>query len=160
MVSTPVTQRLAVKLSTWRRLTWADRWLMVSAVVMIACFRILIATLGFAAVYAAMTRRAAKLAPTFIDASKRDRVVEIARIVDAAARHTLLTNTCLHRALTLWWMLRRRGFFASLQLGVRKQSDHFEAHAWVTYAGSVVNDADVVDGAYVPLSLTPLKQRA
>lgn len=160
MVDMPLTQRLAVKLSTWRRLTWADRWLMVSAVVMISCLRILIGILGFSAVYAGMTRRASKRTPAFVDAAKLDRVIEIARIVDAAARHTLLSNTCLHRALTLWWMLKRRGFYASLQLGVRKQSDHFEAHAWVTYAGSVVNDADVVDGAYVPLSLTPLKQRS
>ena len=131
-----------------------------SAIVMISGLRILVSGLGFAPVYGAMTRRASKREPSVIEASGRARVIEIARIVDAAARHAPLANTCLHRALTLWWVLRRRGFDASLQLGVRKQSSHFEAHAWVTYAGSVVNDAEVVDGDYVPLSLTPLKQRA
>ena len=160
MDNAPFFDRLTVKFETWRLLGWSDRWLLVSSIAWINIVRTLIATFGFASVYRVMTRNVAKRNPRFADGSGQPRVLEIARIVDAAARHTLLSNTCLHRALTLWWVLRRRGFYASLQLGVRKQSGNFEAHAWVTYAGAVVNDADVVDGDYVPLSLAPLKHRA
>lgn len=67
---------------------------------------------------------------------------EIARWEAAAARHLPLKFTCLDRALTLWWLLRKRGIAAELRIGGRKKSGKFEAHAWVEVRGARVSDAN------------------
>ncbi len=54
--------------------------------------------------------------------------------------------------MALWWMLRRRGFDGRLRMGVRKGEASFEAHAWVAYAGVVLNDDPEVERRYEPLS--------
>lgn len=65
----------------------------------------------------------------------------LARITDAAARRLPLTTRCLQRALTLVWLLRRRGVGGRLRIGVRRTEQGIDAHAWVEVAGSVVNDS-------------------
>jgi hypothetical protein len=56
----------------------------------------------------------------------------------------LFHPTCLHRSLTLWWLLRRQGVASELRIGVRKEQGRFEAHAWVERAGVALNDrADI-----------------
>lgn len=76
----------------------------------------------------------------------------VARWVDVAARRGVFRSNCLHRSLTLWWLLRRRGLENELRIGVRKGSDQMEAHAWVEYAGEVLNDAPAVRQDYVPFA--------
>lgn len=72
--------------------------------------------------------------------------VEFARAaewsVNAAARHLPLRANCLDRALTLWWMLRRRGLPAELRIGARKEQGRFEAHAWVELSGAIFDAAE------------------
>ena len=41
--------------------------------------------------------------------------------------------TCLECALVLQYLLRRRGVGTRLQIGVRKQEDALEAHAWLDH---------------------------
>ncbi len=85
------------------------------------------------------------------ESAARLSAAEIARAmeqsVDAAARHLPLATNCLDRALTLWWMLRRRGLPAELCIGARKNRERFEAHAWVEM-GSAVLDAAEVSGSF------------
>jgi hypothetical protein len=77
------------------------------------------------------------------DALAIDRV---ARIVDIAARHAPVRVGCLPRALTLQWLLRRRGVPADLRVGVRKEGDRLDAHAWVEHAGTpLMEPADVAE---------------
>jgi hypothetical protein len=65
--------------------------------------------------------------------------------VDVAAGNVPVRARCLERSLTLWWLLRRRGVGAEVELGVRKtDAGELEAHAWVEVAGRVVNDGDDV----------------
>ncbi len=66
----------------------------------------------------------------------------VARWQAAAARHLPLKTNCLDRALTLWWLLRRRGIAADLRIGGRKENGRFEAHAWVEVGGVVLDDAN------------------
>ena len=80
-----------------------------------------------------------------------ERVREVASLMAKAARHVPGDYTCLHRSMALWWMLRRRGFDGRLRLGVRKGRTAFEAHAWVEYAGDVLNDDPDVERRYEPL---------
>ena len=55
----------------------------------------------------------------------------IARIVAATASY-VPRATCLTRSITLFSMLRRRGYAIVLRIGVRKgDSGSLDAHAWV-----------------------------
>lgn len=72
------------------------------------------------------------------------RAERVARVVQIAARHSLLRPNCLDRSLVLWALLRRRGIESTLRFGTRKDGARFEAHAWVELEGVVLNDtADV-----------------
>jgi hypothetical protein len=71
-----------------------------------------------------------------------------ARMVNAAGRHGLGRPNCLKQSLVLCWLLRRDGIPAVLRIGVRKESGRFQAHAWVEYAGAVLNDSDEVHQHY------------
>jgi hypothetical protein len=59
-------------------------------------------------------------------------------------------GNCLSRSLALWWMLRRDGVDATLQLGV-SLAGRFAAHAWVEANGQVLNDTQDVTTRYTPM---------
>jgi Transglutaminase-like superfamily len=62
------------------------------------------------------------------------------RLAGSAARHLPIRATCLERSIALWWVLRRQGVEAEVQIGARKQGERFEAHAWVECGGAVLGD--------------------
>jgi hypothetical protein len=85
------------------------------------------------------------------------RVAQTVRMVRAAAHYGFGRRTCLQKSLTLWWLLRRQGISSNLRLGARKTGDKFEAHAWIEYNGTALDDGDepakqyaVFDGAFSP----------
>jgi len=49
-------------------------------------------------------------------------------------------NRCLVRSMTLLWLLRTRGEFAEVILGVRKRAGVFEAHAWTVSERGLIGD--------------------
>jgi len=75
----------------------------------------------------------------------------LAEHVAAVASRMPYTVTCLPRSLTLWWLLRRRGFDPELRLGVRRDGEGMEAHSWVTLGGAVLDDRPDVEARYRPL---------
>lgn len=79
------------------------------------------------------------------------RARDIARIVSIAARHGVYKATCLRRSLLTWWLLRREGIPGKICFGVRMSEGRLEAHAWVEYNGSVVNDSATIRAQYQPL---------
>src|ERR1700722_16021823 len=74
----------------------------------------------------------------------------IARMQEAAARNLFFYANCLEQSLVLWWLLRRRGIDAALRIGARKDSERFEAHAWVELNSQVLNDASAEHRHFVP----------
>lgn len=66
----------------------------------------------------------------------------IARMVNAADRHGLFHPSCLAKSLTLWWLLARRGISSHLRIGIRKEKEKFEAHAWVERDGIALNEPE------------------
>jgi len=66
---------------------------------------------------------------------------KIAASEEATARRLPFKTNCLEQSLALLWMLRKRGIAADLRIGARKESNRFEAHAWVEFQGAVLNDA-------------------
>jgi len=83
-----------------------------------------------------------------LPAVRRHASMRIARAVRSAQLHGPTNPNCLERSMTLWWMLRRAGVEAELQIGARKQGTRFEAHAWVELNGQVLNDVEEVHQHY------------
>jgi len=75
------------------------------------------------------------------DSANQDAAVT-ARMVNAADRHGLVHPSCLAKSLTLWWLLGRQGISSRLRIGIRKENEKFEAHAWVERDGAALNDLD------------------
>jgi Transglutaminase-like superfamily len=70
------------------------------------------------------------------------------RMVRAAVRYSLIQFTCLEESLTLWFLLREQGIPACLRIGVRKEIEEFEAHAWVEQAGEALNQIEAFHHHY------------
>lgn len=64
----------------------------------------------------------------------------VAFLVEVAVRYALPHPSCLTRSLALMWLLRRQSSQSELYIGVKKECGNFEAHAWVSHAGEVLND--------------------
>ena len=65
-----------------------------------------------------------------------------AQMVGAAGDHGIGHPACLELSLALWWLLARQGIASDLCVGVRKDGERFEAHAWVEYGGAALNDPE------------------
>lgn len=85
------------------------------------------------------------------EAPSMQRAFEIARAVSIAARRGFFRATCLRRSLLVWWWLRRQGIPSSLCFGVRTSAGKLEAHSWVEYNGTVLDDSADVRNQYRPL---------
>ena len=94
------------------------------------------------------------------DSSVEESALLIARTQEAAARNLFLRTNCLEQSLVLWWLLRRRGIPALLRIGARKDSDRFEAHAWVQLNSQVLNDASAEHRHFVPFEKPALSMEA
>ena len=65
-----------------------------------------------------------------------------AHMVNAADRHGMVHPSCLAKSLALWWLLGRQGIPSQLRIGIRKENNKFEAHAWVERDGSALNEPE------------------
>jgi hypothetical protein len=65
-----------------------------------------------------------------------------AHMVNTADRHGLVHPSCLAKSLTLWWLLGREGIHSELRIGIRKEHEKFEAHAWVERDGAALNEPE------------------
>ncbi len=68
----------------------------------------------------------------------------IARMVAVAANHGPYRANCLKKSLVTWWLLEHRGIVTELKIGVNKEVEDFNAHAWVECQGKVLNESDDV----------------
>lgn len=78
------------------------------------------------------------LAPDFA----KQRAALTSRLVNSADRHGVVHPSCLAKSLTLWWLLGRQGIASELRIGIRKEKDKFEAHAWVERDGIPLNEPE------------------
>ncbi len=79
-------------------------------------------------------------------------------MVQIAARRGLYRANCLQQSLCLWWILQRQGISTDLRIGVRK-GEQLDAHAWVEYRGTVLNDRPDIAQEFSPFTdiALPLK---
>ncbi len=72
------------------------------------------------------------------------------RMVRAAERYSPGQATCLEESLLLWYLLQSQNISTALRIGVRKQKDKFEAHAWVEKDGLALNQQEEQHRHYAP----------
>lgn len=113
-----------------------ERWLLVRAALLLGVLRLGLWLLPF------QTLR--RLVSTFTASSRRVRDAErlsrerIVWAVETAARYVSPTATCLTQALAAQALLARRGYPAVLHIGVARDNNELQAHAWVESEGEVV----------------------
>ena len=69
------------------------------------------------------------------DAVELEEARRSAELLLIAGRNGLLSATCLRQSVLLEYWLKRRGLAAEIKIGVRKEQDLFDAHAWVELNG-------------------------
>jgi hypothetical protein len=132
----------------WRRFWQLEppaRGYLVEALLLLPIVRLVMGLLGFGRCQRLLNRLVpgsvfpANLSTEILEKSRR-----VACMVRAASIYGLFRATCLPQSLTLWWMLRRRRIPVEIFIGVRKDDQRLEAHAWVELCGTVLNDSDDV----------------
>lgn len=71
--------------------------------------------------------------------------------VALASRYGVLAGTCLSRALTVIWLLKRRKIAGRLRVGVNLDSGALDAHAWVEVAGIPLGQGELKYETFPPL---------
>ena len=97
---------------------------------------------GFQPTRSTLQRTLARRTPQVDSDSLNMKMVLAAHMVNAADRHGLVHPSCLAKSLTLWWLLGRQGITSRLRIGIRKQNDQLEAHAWVEREGVALNEPE------------------
>jgi hypothetical protein len=88
---------------------------------------------------------------TIVQADALTRAWRRQRLVSMAARLHLLSMTCLPRALTLCWMLGRRGILTQLCIGINRSSTGMLAHAWVDVDGQAIGEPEDISERFALL---------
>lgn len=118
------------------------RGLFLRAVVLLPLVVLSLRWRGFRETQAALQRFLSKANPE-PDAAFASKIAALtAHMVNAADRHGLVHPSCLSKSLTLWWLLGRQGIPSRLRIGIRKEKEKFEAHAWVERNGTALNEPD------------------
>ena len=139
----------------FRRLPAAERGLLVRAVLLLPTMAAALRVVGFPRLTRWLGPRVARVPAPPVEPAA------LARIVALAARRGPVRARCLTQAVTLWWLLARRGIASQVRLGVVKENGALKAHAWLVGTGGVVaecgsdrNDFVPFDRAVLPSSET------
>jgi hypothetical protein len=141
-------------MGTWRtfsRLTTAERLAALEAALGLTATWIALRTVGFRRwrrVLESLAIRKKTNAPA-TEVPIRE-IANVVRMEEAAARNLFFDTNCLEQSLVLWWLLQKRRVAADLLIGARKDANHFEAHAWVEFAGAALNSAGEGHLHFVP----------
>ena len=131
----------------WIALPRGDRWRLLGLMAGLPLIAALLRLIGVVRTRRLLewcSRAAGSRTPAAAELLKAGRLAALAEI---AGRRGPATVTCLRQALLVYWRLRRRGFSPQLKIGVRKQEQAFDAHAWVELEGVALNQPDL---AHVP----------
>jgi hypothetical protein len=140
------------QLNRWKRfwrLSGPERGLLLRALALLPAISIGLRLAGFRRMQKGLTRWLPEGTSGVLPTDPTQQAHRIARLVGVAGREGIFRANCLEQSLTLWWLLRRRGFEAELRIGARKRGETFEAHAWVELEGAVLNDEEGVTSEFV-----------
>jgi hypothetical protein len=77
-----------------------------------------------------------------------ERAWRLVQPVNVAAKRRGEEAFCLRRSVAGWWILRWAGIPAEICVGVRREGDKLEAHAWLEHGALVINDYEDVPQRY------------
>lgn len=141
-------------LKRFRGLSRDDRRLLIAAYVSLFITDLALRTVGFQR----LMKRIEHMKPSATstgrlpNSGKLKRAYRYARWLDVASRHHFVRARCLHRSIALHYWLRRKALPSELHVGVRKEGDQLQAHAWVESDGYLVNDRAVSVAPFAVLS--------
>lgn len=138
----------------------ADRRLFLQAAIALPFVRTALRVFGFSRCHAGLHQLAPVSVRSAAAAPRLDDVARLARLVRAAARLTLVDRDCLTESLTIWWLLRRRGLESDIRIGVRKGGGKLDAHAWVEWAGTALDEDRDIAQTFPPLMRPALMRPA
>ena len=138
----------ADRLAKWSKLSGQEHRILLQALLLLPMIALGLRLSGLQRIRAVLAGHKA-LAETEAEAEVEHalaRATSVARLVAVAARHGPYKAKCLPVALTLAWLLQRRGMSTDLRLGVRKAAARLEAHAWIEYRGiPLIDTAEVLE---------------
>jgi hypothetical protein len=138
------------KLDLWRALPAGERWLLIWLLMLLPAVGGMLRLMGVRRTYRLLERSTgSSVTPVCPSESSKDSAERMGRIVAIASRHGPYKATCLRQSLALWWLSRRRGLPVQLRIGVGKEREIMQAHAWVELAGTVINDSVSIAEDYV-----------
>lgn len=73
------------------------------------------------------------------------------RFINLGARYPYRWSRCLQTSLALREWLARKDVRAVLRIGVRKNGQDFQAHAWLEYRGKILNDDAMIGTKFAQL---------
>jgi hypothetical protein len=129
-------QHITRKISRFRALPATERRTLLAAMALLPLFWIALRLLGLQRLQARL-HRSPRPRPNPLPL---DDLMRTGALVNSASRRVLGPDNCLTRSLYLWWLLRRRGVYCQLRIGVRMIDGGLEAHAWVEHANVPIND--------------------
>ena len=133
-----ITRRLG-KLS---KFSWRERGLLLESFFLLGIGRFLVIMVPFRRV-APHLGEINGSHPLIFQETDQEHVQQIARWVRFSSRFTPFTSNCFNKALAAHFMLRRRGLSSTLYLGVAKEGQNMEAHAWLISGEQIITGADV-----------------
>jgi hypothetical protein len=138
----------------WRKfqqLSRAERYLLAQALLLLPLTALALRVIGFRRWQSALSYISSRSeSPSANDALEQ--ALRTAGIAGIAARRGFYSANCLSQSLVLWFLLRRQGIESELRIGVRRNADLCEAHAWVECLGQVLNDGEDVSERFAPFS--------
>lgn len=137
--------------NNWRKLqqlSKSELTLLVIALLLLPLTALWIKMFGFQPVYSSIARSNKK----YNLEQNKEKAYEIARMVRIASNYGIYRANCLQKSLVLWWLLQNAGIKSNLRIGIRKQEDCLEAHAWVEYQDDVLNDHRDISQHFAPFA--------
>lgn len=138
------------RLEQWRGLAPWERRLLVRIALLLPVIGLGLRVFGYVKTHGLLERHGDRVAvsKSCPAISESECARSIARLVGIAARHGPYRANCLRQSLALCWLLRRRSVRTELRIGVRKENQEFQAHAWVEYQGNVLADTSGTASAF------------
>lgn len=145
------------KIHSVSRIPFRDLVFVLYAAVGLSVFSIMLKVFGFNRCSGWISGVPCSTVPSVANSAVCGQVRRATRLTAVAARNHISRPNCLRSSLFLAYILRRQGIPVELRIGVRLKNEPIdnaalEAHAWVEWAGNVVNDRPDVAETYLPFS--------
>ena len=139
-------------LSKLRSLELADYYVLLWAMIMLPVVGVRLKSQGFKKTFSWAKSPPANHASSSIDAKAR--AIHLGKLINFVAIYGFYRANCLCRSLVLLKRMQLEGLTGELQIGVPKDRTAqslsiLDAHAWVEYEGSVVNDQADLTSSHV-----------